>query len=290
METYVLAIHERPDDEKRDLITYICNPKHRTSANQCIEFLKKFPLKVWETQYPKPLDYTCWYISFTYNESFIRNEKPWILNFTIRPSYTVIEYRHPQFIPDYLLDRMQWQTNNWKYEKLTSETENDVTKTMEIYLDKIKEPFKIGKLKQGGQSFAEGFVTNLITDAFEGQLIERNRRPEWLRGKKGKCLELDIFMPKMNLAIEIQGLQHSVDLCGKPQQLIERKENDLFKKRVCNENGVKLIWMDWEGVNNCLMRAPREKRLESIRTLINDFTRSNYSFLKWKNSIDLLFE
>jgi hypothetical protein len=230
------------------------------------------------------LDYTCWYISF------IHKEKPWILNFTIRPSYTVIEYRYPQFIPDYLLDRMQWQTNNWKYEKLNLETEHDIKNTMEIYLDKIKEPFDLGKLKQGGKSFAEGFIANLIGDTFESQKIQRNIRPEWLRSSKGKCLELDIFMPQMKLAIEIQGLQHSVDLYGKPKQLAKRKENDLFKKRICKKRGVKLIWMDWNGVNKCLMREPREIRIETIKSLIEDFMGSDYKFLDWKNISEMTFE
>lgn len=279
-----MAEHERPDDEGRPLITYICNPKHRSSAEYCIKLLNQFPLKVWETQYPKPKDYTCWYVGF------IHKIEQWILNFTIRSSFTIIEYRYPQYLPDNLLDNMKWQTNNWKYEKLTPETEDTIIRNIKIYLEAIRDDFENKKLKRGGKSFAEGFITNMIKDAFEKQEIKRNIRPEWLRSPKGKCLELDIFMPKMNLAIEIQGVHHNVDLYGKPQQLIKRKENDLFKKRICIEKGVKLIWMDWEGVNKCLMRAPREKRLETIRTLIDKFMRSNYSFLKWKNSVDMIFE
>lgn len=279
-----MATHERPDDKRRPLITYICNPEHHASANQCIEFLKNLPLKVWETQYPKPKDYTCWYVSFDYKE------KPWILNFTIRSAFTIVEYRYPQYIPDYLLDRMQWQTNNWKYEKLTSETEGDIEETMHIYLNGLKDDFESGKLKQGGKSFAEGFVAHIIEDTFTGQPIKRNIRPEWLRSVRGKCLELDIFLPEMKLAIEIQGLQHFVDLYSNKEQHDLLRENDLFKKRICRENSIKLIWMDWEGVNKCLMKVPREKRIETIKNLLDGFAKSGHNFLMWKNMIDMTFE
>lgn len=185
---------------------------------------------------------------------------------------------------------MKWQTNNWKYEKLTFETENDIKNTMDVYLNNVRNDFERRKLKQGGKSFAEGFVANLIADTFIGQQVKRNIRPEWLRSVKGKCLEIDIFMPEMMLAIEIQGLQHFVDLYSNKQQHSMLKENDLFKKRICKEKGVKLIWMDWEGVNNSLMKKPREQRMKIIRNLIGGFTNSSHNFLMWKRVGDMAFE
>jgi hypothetical protein len=279
-----MATHERPDDEKRPLITYINSPKYRESANRCIELLKSFPLKVWETQYI-PNKQTAWYVSFN---GLV--EKPWILNFTIHNSYTNIEYRYSQFIPDYLLDQMQWQNNNWKYQTLRAETENNIKKTLEIYLNKIRSPFDERKLKEGGKSFAEGFIVHLLEDVFVGKTIKRNIRPEWLRNARGKCLELDIYVPEMGLAIEIQGLQHFVDLYSNKTLHEHLKENDLFKKRLCKEKGVKLIWMDWNGVNRSLMRQPRDKRMDIIRNLITGFLNSNHSFLFWRNTVDMTCE
>ena len=280
-----MAEHERPDDEKRPLITYICNHKHSSSAEHCIKLLNKFPLKVWETQYPKPKDYTCWYVGFIHDKI-----EQWILNFTIRSSFTIIEYRYPQYLPDKLLDNMKWQTSNWKYEKLIPETEDTVTSNIEIYLEAIKDDFENKKLKRGGKSFAEGFITNIIKDAFENQDIKRNIRPEWLRSPKGKYLELDIFLPKMNLAIEIQGLQHFMDIYSDKKQHEALKANDLLKKKRCKERNIKLVWMDWQGVNKCLMRSNREKRIQTIKKLLGDFVKSKKDFLLWKNMIDMVFE
>jgi hypothetical protein len=282
-----LATHERPDDEKRPLITYTSSPKFRESANDCIELLKNFPLKVWETQYvntPKKKQ-TAWYVSFN---GLV--EKPWILNFTIQKSYARIEFRYPQFIPDYMLDKMEWQTNNWKYLSFSAENENEVKKYLEIYLKRIKNPFDQKELKEGGKSFAEGFVTQIIEDTFVGQPIKRNIRPEWLRSVRGKCLELDIFMPEMKLAIEIQGKQHFIDLYSNKDQHDRLKENDIDKKRMCKEKGIKLIWMDWDGVNKSLMRLPREKRMYTVKNLLDSLAKSSNNFIMWKNTAEITLE
>lgn len=272
----IMARHERPDDEKRPLITYINDSKFRESANRCINLLASYPLKVWETQY-LPKKQTTWYVSFN---GLI--EKPWILNFRIQKSYTNIEFRYPQFIPDYMLDRMAWQTNNCKYLSLKQDTEELIREYLDIYLKRIERPFNEGKLKQGGRSFAEGFIVNLLEDIFKSKVVKRNFRPEWLRNKRGKCLELDIFLPELNLAIEIQGLQHFTDLYSDTSLHERLKENDLFKKKICSEKGVKLIWMDWSGINRSLMRQTLEIRRKVIDELLTDFLMSNYSFLFWR--------
>jgi len=95
----------------------------------------------------------------------------------IYSSYANVEFRYPQFIPDKLLDSMKWQTNNWKYEKLTRATEANIRKTMTVYLDRIRADFENGKLRQGGKSFAEGFISNLMINAFPGIAIKRNVSP-----------------------------------------------------------------------------------------------------------------
>ena len=66
--------------------------------------------------------------------------------------------------------------------------------------------------------------------------------------------------------------------------------DDLFKKKKCKERNVKLIWMDWDGINKCLMRSSREKRIQSIKKLLGDFVKSNKDFLLWKNMIAMVFE
>jgi len=103
-------------------------------------------------------------------------------------------------------------------------------------------------------------------------------------------LELELFTEEINLAIEIQGLQHFVDLYFNERQHMALKANDIFKKITCKEKGVKLIWMDWEGVNKCLMRTPREERIEVMKNLVEGFTKSSHNFLMWRNTVEVTFE
>lgn len=63
-------------------------------------------------------------------------------------------------------------------------------------------------------------------------------RPEWL-GRQS----LDLYIPSRNTAIEYQGIQHynPVSFFGGEEALEQRQELDLRKKKLCDENGVRLI-------------------------------------------------
>nr|MCR5370288.1 hypothetical protein [Clostridium sp.] len=63
-------------------------------------------------------------------------------------------------------------------------------------------------------------------------------RPEWL-GRQS----LDIYIPSLRTAIEYQGIQHylPVEFFGGAEALSQRKELDLQKRKLCEENNVRLI-------------------------------------------------
>ena len=63
-------------------------------------------------------------------------------------------------------------------------------------------------------------------------------RADWLGSQS-----LDIFVPSINIAVEYQGAQHyrAVELFGGEDGLSERKKLDIRKKRLCKENGIKLV-------------------------------------------------
>lgn len=54
---------------------------------------------------------------------------------------------------------------------------------------------------------------------------------------------LDFYLPQYNVGIECQGVQHYADM-----EIQGRKnykyihENDLLKKKLCNENGIKIFY------------------------------------------------
>ena len=67
-----------------------------------------------------------------------------------------------------------------------------------------------------------------------------------------KKLRLDFYLPKYNIGIECQGLQHykPVDFANKGEEWAldtfqKNKKRDTIKKTLCNENGVKLIYFKY---------------------------------------------
>ena len=63
-------------------------------------------------------------------------------------------------------------------------------------------------------------------------------RPEWL-GRQS----LDLYIPSLQTAIEYQGIQHYLPIAffGGEEALAQRKDLDLKKKQLCEENNVRLI-------------------------------------------------
>lgn len=69
--------------------------------------------------------------------------------------------------------------------------------------------------------------------------FEEQKRFEWL-GKQS----LDFYIPKYNIAIECQGIQHfeAIKFFGGESGLCKQKERDIKKQKLCNDNGLKLLY------------------------------------------------
>ena len=87
-----------------------------------------------------------------------------------------------------------------------------------------------------------------LIDLFNSKEIKYNhqQRFEWL-GKQS----LDFYLPDYNVAIECQGCQHfqPVDYFGGDKEFQATIERDQRKKKLCLENGVKLLY--FTNVKNC---------------------------------------
>ena len=73
----------------------------------------------------------------------------------------------------------------------------------------------------------------------------RERKIPWLEG-----LELDFYVSDKNIAIECQGIQHfePVDIFGGEEKFIHTIENDNIKRKLCEENGVRLLYYSNLGI------------------------------------------
>ena len=57
-----------------------------------------------------------------------------------------------------------------------------------------------------------------------------NFRPDWLKNHEtGQNLEIDIFYPTLNLAIEINGIFHGLE---------SQKKKDILKETICRKRGI----------------------------------------------------
>ena len=75
-------------------------------------------------------------------------------------------------------------------------------------------------------------VKKLLRDNWPTEKVLYNYRPDWLKNPKtGHNLELDIYYPDRNLAIEIQGIHHETTY---------QKYKDSIKAQVCKEKGITL--------------------------------------------------
>lgn len=74
---------------------------------------------------------------------------------------------------------------------------------------------------------------------FPGKVILVDHRPSWLFG-----MELDFFIPELNLAVEVQGEQHYrfvKEFHRTRMDLRNQKDRDRRKRALCREQGVILL-------------------------------------------------
>jgi hypothetical protein len=108
------------------------------------------------------------------------------------------------------------------------------------FWQKPREHFK-GK---GCQKCHESVLEKKIKTLLEKNKIdfEPQKRFSWLKNKNP--MSLDFYLPQYNVGIECQGEQHfkNREFFNKNQTFEERLEMDSLKKKLCNENNIKLLY------------------------------------------------
>lgn len=73
--------------------------------------------------------------------------------------------------------------------------------------------------------------------------VIENSRPSWLITQKGQRLELDLFIPELEIAIEIQGKQHYIFtpyFHKNMAHFISQQKRDASKRALCESRGIAL--------------------------------------------------
>jgi len=105
-----------------------------------------------------------------------------------------------------------------------------------------------------------------VTKIFSGLQISINfKHPELVFSNTEKSIELDIFLPSLNMAFEYQGQHHYRFhfLFGSPQ-MARQLERDEEKRRLCKGKGISLIEVPywWDGQLSSLCATIRKCRPE----------------------------
>lgn len=113
--------------------------------------------------------------------------------------------------------------------------------------------------------------------------VNRSRFEEWVEDKLLKRYvdlefdfnnksetgyELDIFVPKLNIAFEINGITHYKPIYGE-ERLRRTKEIDFEKKVICESKGIDMIIVDVSSIRNWSPEKTKE-HYDSICKIIDD--------------------
>jgi hypothetical protein len=141
-----MATHERPSDyPDRPLNNFVCSPEHNEYSRICEAFLKHFPsVRIWRVQYPSTKQHTCWYAGF--DCAFNYEEERYVLNYVIRTSEIVIEFRHPEYL-DRTIRETLGKNNDWKTANFTKYAESYLVELISKYLSAAKTDFDIDRTK-----------------------------------------------------------------------------------------------------------------------------------------------
>jgi len=146
-------------------------------------------------------------------------------------------------------DLIMAQSQDSYFQKATRKIRNIIENEVRI---------KFGFKKVGEAWANETLLYQLVSEIFQKKKILRHYRPDFL-----DFLELDIFIPSLSIGIEYQGIQHfePIEHWGGKASLEQVTERDKRKKRLCNKNKIKLIYIYYYEE---LSRELVEKRIEKI--------------------------
>ncbi len=103
------------------------------------------------------------------------------------------------------------------------------------------------KTSHGCPECSKGISERICRAYFENYFNEKfpsTKRLQWLKNSKGNFMELDGYCDLLKLAFEYHGHQHFnfVDVFHKDRASLEkRKKDDAVKRKLCQENSVRLI-------------------------------------------------
>lgn len=122
--------------------------------------------------------------------------------------------------------------------------------------NKYRDLLGIPRIGEGWVSEVE--LLNLVRNIFPNENVIHQGSPDWIGLQR-----LDIYIPRMKLAIEYQGKQHyePVKLFGGDEGFRRTQERDKRKADLCANNGVSLIYFRYD---EPITQEAVEQRIKSV--------------------------
>lgn len=146
-------------------------------------------------------------------------------------------------------ERLGWKASTTdEYQKAEEEIEQLNSKLSEPWreidtLIENKLRTNLDHYKKGERWESETKLYHLVDKEYPDLSIEKHAKPNFLEG-----LELDIYIPEEDIAIEYQGKQHyePVEHFGGKEGFEERQKRDEKKKNFCQQHDIELIYFRYD--------------------------------------------
>lgn len=149
--------------------------------------------------------------------------------------FSFLEFSKKEYVERYNhfsnTDLIMAKANDSDFQKITRKIRNVIENEVRV---------KFGFKKVGEAWANETLLYQIMSEIYPDYKIIRHYRPEFLN-----FLELDVYIPKLTLAFEYQGIQHfkPIKHWGGKKSLEQVKHRDKIKKRLCKQNNIKLIYI-----------------------------------------------
>ena len=147
---------------------------------------------------------------------------------------------------------MEFYMRNWKYCEYYIGKDLVYINKLDFYIRNLLKGVEYPEIKQldysaeikvlRGKWVNEKLLYNIVKSLFPNYTVLFHFRAEWLEN-----LELDIFIKEISVGIEYQGIQHyeAIKHWSGEKGLKHRQYNDMRKKTLCQNMGVKILYFDY---------------------------------------------
>lgn len=133
-----------------------------------------------------------------------------------------------------------------------------------------------------GLSGTEKIALKFIEEIFPNKIIRTRDRNTIKNPRTNAYLELDFYLPEINLAIELNGITHYKPIYGQ-DKFLRQQRNDELKRKLCKKQGITLIEIPLEeGVHYDRYSIEHERLKETINRFLGD---KEWEVCTWKDHL-----